>query len=84
LQGDVINVAEKTIMNTYSRILYVIFSFRGKWLDVNPNTEEPSNIRWENLQYSVCKRFGRIFLTVLVTLIVLIISIIYNNSFKYN
>ena len=41
---------------------------------------DPSNINWENLEYSSCKRFFRIILVWLTVLIIIIISIaiIYN------
>lgn len=45
--------------------------FRNKWLTVNGISDQPSNIVWENVSYSPCKRFWRKLLLWIVSIIIL-------------
>jgi hypothetical protein len=55
-------------------IIRTNLSFRNKWVEVDTNTDEPSNIRWKNIPYSKAKRCLRQTFALLVAIIVLLIS----------
>jgi hypothetical protein len=49
--------------------------FKGnKWLLTQKSTDEPSNIRWENVPYSACRRRIRTFFAVIIAIIVILAS----------
>lgn len=70
-------------MIIYSKFYFLIFSFRKKWLTLAENIDEPSNIKWEYMQYNTCKRAIRKIISILVTLILIIIGIAVIASAKY-
>jgi hypothetical protein len=48
--------------------------FKNDWLVVQESTDEPSNIRWENVPYSTSRRCIRKFCAVLIAIIVILAS----------
>lgn len=48
--------------------------FKGKWLKINIATDEPSNIKWENITYHPFKRMLRKILFAFVSFLVILLS----------
>jgi len=48
--------------------------WKGEWMDVRAFPDEPSNLKWQNIPYSGCRRFARICLSVLIAIVVVLFS----------
>ena len=72
-----LNIYSKNILNFFIFKNFKIknFSFKNKWLQIKENIDEPSNIKWENIQYSSFLRFLRKCFSIFLSLIIVIASI---------
>ena len=55
-------------------ILTLNFSFRNKWVEIEEATDQPSNIRWQNIPYSSLKRYLRKCFVLFIAILILAIS----------
>lgn len=48
--------------------------YKGQWLNMTMALDEPSNINWENMSFSSCRRFGRKVFSYFFSFIIIIAS----------
>lgn len=48
--------------------------YKDNWLRIQESTDEPSNIRWENVPYSTCKRCIRKTFSIIIAIIIMLAS----------
>lgn len=61
------------------------FYYKNKWLELSFAKDEPTNLKWENMTYSPCKRCLRktvSFITAVIIMLATLITIIISNQFE--
>jgi hypothetical protein len=69
LDKNNLNCCQRKCMSKYDHL-----RFRDKFLDINHEIDEPSNVQWANIQFSHGQRCFRVFFSIIVCIIIIIIS----------
>lgn len=61
---------------------YKYLYYKNKWLNIKFASDEPSNIRWENLTYNSCGKCCRSCLSFLLGFVIILVSLVFIFLFK--